>query len=371
METESRVLEMAYEAGFDLVGLTPLAPPPEASQFEAWLGKGRHGSMEYLERNRDRITQPSLLDANGKTLLMVGLGHSRERQDLGGGGRIARYALGRDYHNLMGKRLQKLGKLMIREGLVQSARARVDAVPLMERSHAEHAGLGYSSKACNLLHPTFGPWFFLGELILDVDLSPTTEGPNLSCGTCTACIDACPTGALLGPGELDARLCISYQTIENRGSVPHELRSKTGDWLFGCDICSEVCPWARKAPDLASRFGNHDGLQQHDLVSLIDPGLNEARFSADFQGSPLRRPKSEGLARNAAIVLGNRPTDGAQEALIASLQSHPSAFVREAAAWSLIQGYGEDQGVRDAVDRAAAKESGPSQALMRRSLDEG
>ncbi|MFT5197840.1 MAG: epoxyqueuosine reductase [Planctomycetota bacterium] len=371
MEVDRRVLEMAQEAGFDLAGLTPLAPPEDAPHFETWLAAGRHGSMDYLERNRDRITQPKLVAPEGKTLLMVGFAHSRDRQDLEGGGRVARYALGRDYHNLIGKRLQKLGKLLVREGLVQSARARVDAVPLLERGHARQAGLGYASKACNLLHPRFGPWFFLGELILDVDLAPTTDTPNLSCGTCTACIDACPTGALLGPGELDARLCISYQTIENRGVVPHEIREQHGDWLFGCDICSEVCPWGNKTPDLASRFGHHQGLQQHNLVSILDPDLNEERFSEDFQGSPLRRAKSEGLARNAALVLGNRPSDEGHTALLGALQNHPSAFVREAAAWSLTHGYKNESGVREAVSKALTKETDATQDLMRRSLDEG
>ncbi len=371
MESDRKVLEMTQEAGFDLVGLAPLAPPPEAPRFETWLAEGRHGKMEYLERNRDRITNPSLLAPEGKTLLMVGFGHSRERQDLGGGGRIARYALGRDYHNLMGKRLQKLGKSLVREGLVDSARARVDAVPLLERNHAKEAGLGYSSKACNLLHPRFGPWFFLGELILDVDLPPTTQSPNLSCGSCTACIDACPTGALLGPGELDARHCISYQTIENRGAIPHDRRAAHGDWLFGCDICSEVCPWGSKAPDLASRFGHHEALQQHTLTSLLAPDLNEERFSEAFRGSPLRRPKAQGLARNAAIALGNTPTDEGQSALLTTLLEHPSALVREAAAWSLVHGYGENQGVRNKVETAMGREGETTRALFKLSLDEG
>lgn len=370
METDRRVLEMAQEAGFDLVGLTPLAVPPHAAQFETWLSKGRHGTMEYLERNQDRITNPSLLAPEGKTLLMVGFGNSRERQDLRGGGRIARYALGRDYHNYIGKRLQKLGKALVREGLVNSARARVDAVPLLERSHAKEAGLGHSSKACNLLHPRFGPWFIIGELILDVDLPPTTETPNLSCGSCTACIDACPTGALLGPGELDARLCISYQTIENRGSIPHELRSKHGDWLFGCDICSEVCPWGNKAPDLAERFGNHEALQRHDLTTLLDPKLDEDRFADEFRGSPLRRPRIQGLARNAAIALGNLPTDEGQSALLKTMLDHPSALVREAAAWSLLYAHGKDQGVRDEVIKAMGREDESTRDLFRRSLDE-
>jgi len=325
--------------------------------------------MEYLAKNQDRILQPSLIAPEGKTLLMVGFGHSRGRQDLSEGGRIARYALGRDYHNYMGKLLQKLGKALVREGLVQSARARVDAVPLLERSHAQQAGLGYSSKACNLLHPRFGPWFFLGELILDVELDPTTDAPNLSCGSCTACIDACPTGALLGPGQLDARLCISYHTIENRGAIPHELREQMGDWLFGCDICSEVCPWANKAPDLATRFGSHKGIEQHSLTSLIDPVLDEAQFSSDFQGSPLRRAKSQGLARNAALVLGKRPSEEGRSALLKALQAHPSAFVREAAAWSLIRGHGQDTGVRDTVQTVMDKEEDGTRKLMRRSLD--
>jgi epoxyqueuosine reductase len=325
--------------------------------------------MEYLERNRDRITQPELLAPEGKTLLMVGFGHSRPRQDLADGARVARYALGRDYHNYMGKRLQRLGKLLVQEGLVNAARARVDAVPLLERSHARQAGLGYSSKACNLLHPRFGPWFFLGELILDVDLPPTPTSPNLSCGSCTACIDACPTGALIGPGELDARLCISYQTIEHRGPIPHELREQNGSWLFGCDVCSEVCPWGNKTPDLATRFGTHPGLEKHTLTSILDPQLTAEGFAQEFQGSPTRRATAAGLARNAALVLGNRPSEDGQVALLGALQSHPSAFVREAAAWSLAHGYGKDPGVRSALGQSLLREEPPVRDLIQRSMD--
>ncbi|MCA9001402.1 MAG: tRNA epoxyqueuosine(34) reductase QueG [Planctomycetes bacterium] len=360
---------MAQEAGFDLVGLTPLTRPPHASHFETWLTAGRHGTMEYLERNRERIVEPPLVAPGGKTLLMLGLGHSRPEMERPDGAKIARYALGRDYHNLMGKRLRSLAKRLVAEGLAGAALARVDAVPLLERSHAEAAGLGYSSKACNLLHPQFGPWFFLGELILDVELAPTPAGPNISCGTCTACIDACPTGALVGPGELDARKCISYQTIEHRGAIPHGMREGIDSWLFGCDICSQVCPWGHKAPNLSDRFGTHQGLERHDLLSLVDPGLAGEQLDEDLLGSPMRRAKPEGLARNAAIVLGNRPVDGGREALLKTLEEHPSAFVREAAAWSLAHGYGADQGVRPALDRALEREQGPIKGWIEQSLD--
>ena len=318
--------------------------------------------MDYLKRNRDRILAPHAERSTPHTLLMVGLGHSRLEAQLPDGARIARYALGRDYHNLMGKALKRLGKKLRAEGLVTHAQPRVDAAPLMERSHAAQAGIGIPSKAANLLHPRFGPWFFLGELILDVDLPPTTETPNLSCGTCTACIDACPTGALTDPGRLDARLCISYQTIENRAHIPQELREAHGDWLFGCDICSQVCPWGHKAPNLAERFGTHPAVESLTLVSLLDPSQDQAQFSATFNGSPISRPKRHGLARNAALVLGHNPSESGRIALLQSLHQDPSPIVRETSAWALARGHGKDQGISDQLDRAARRETDPDAA---------
>lgn len=371
MHTEALVLELAREAGFDLAGLAPLAPPPAAARFERWLDAGHHGAMAYLERQRERIVDPRRILPEGRSLLVVGLAHSRPAFALEGGGRVARYAAGRDYHNALGKRLRKLARRLAAEGVVERSRAIVDAGPLLERSHAARAGLGFESKAANLLHPDFGPWFFLGELILDADLAPTAPAAadDLgSCGTCRACIDACPTGAILEAGVVDARRCISYQTIENRATVPHELRALHGPWAFGCDVCSEVCPFGREAPDLAERFGVHDALAEQGLVRWIE---DPEGFDERFRGSPLRRPKRAGLARNAAIALGNLPSERGQRALLHALTFDPSALVREAAAWGLAHGHPHDAGTLPALERALAREPDPAaRAGMRRSREE-
>ncbi|MDA1264503.1 MAG: tRNA epoxyqueuosine(34) reductase QueG, partial [Planctomycetota bacterium] len=303
------------------------------------------------------ILDPATILPEGKTLLCVGLGHSRPATRTSDGARVARYAAGVDYHNHLGRRLLKLARRLEAEGLISRSRKIVDAGPLLERSHAAEAGIGFESKAANLLHPKFGPWFFLGELILDVDLAPT--GPSnptgaASCGTCTACLDICPTDAILEPGVVDARRCLSYQTIENRGPIPEELREDMDAWVFGCDLCSEVCPWERHAPDLASRFGTHRAVES-DLVTWIETPAET--FAEDFRGSPLQRARREGLARNAAIVLGNHPQDGARSVLLRALSLDPAELVRGAAAWALGRGYGQDEGTRDALEAATSDPS--------------
>lgn len=351
VSASERALELAREVGFDLAGVAPCVPPPDAERFEAWLERGEHAGLDYLARNRERIVDPRRVLPEGKSLLVVGLAHSRPAFALQDGARIARYAVGRDYHNLAGDRLRKLARALQREGLVRDFRSVVDAGPVLERSHAARAGLGFLSKAANLLHPDFGPWFFLGELLIDAELDPTASPPPGSCGTCRACIDACPTGAIREPGRVDANRCISYHTIENRGSIPTELRASFGPWVFGCDVCSEVCPWGRAAPDLAQRFGTHAGLANLGLVELLE--LRQP-LSAVLPGSPLQRPGREGLARNAAIALGNRPSDAGRSALLRALSFDPSALVREAAAWALMHGYAQETPTRAVVERAGA-----------------
>ena len=322
MTTTERVLDLAREAGFDLAGVAPFGAPPDAGRFEEWLGAGHHAGMEYLERNRDRIVDPARTFPGGRSLLVLGLGHSRPAGGLSDGARVARYAAGRDYHNVIGRMLRKLSRRLREEGLVGAQRAIVDAGPLLERSHARAAGLGFASKATNLLHPRFGPWFFLAELLLEEELEPTRTPPAGSCGTCTACLDACPTAAFTSPGVLDATRCISYHTIENRGAIPRALRASFGDWIFGCDVCSEVCPWGHDAPDLAERFGLHAAVAEGSAVRWLE--LEPEAFGEHFRGSPLKRPRREGLARNAAIVLGNRPTRAGREVLLRALSFDPS-----------------------------------------------
>jgi epoxyqueuosine reductase len=373
------ILEQAREIGFDLVGIAPFGPPPDAARFERWIEEKLHGTMGYLERGQAATVDPRSQWPAGKSLLVVGLGHSRPALHLPGGGRVARYAAGRDYHNVISKMLGRLRRALLREGLASPGSGFVDATPLLERSHAAEGGLGTPSKAANLLDVRLGPWFFLGELILDLDLSPTPAPSRLpSCGTCTACIDACPTDAILEPGKVDATRCISYHTIEHRGLVSHDLRSQAGEWAFGCDVCSEVCPWGSKAPDLSSRFGTRAALEEGaspegslvDLLATSAEGADDTGHKERWRGSPLRRPGRVGLARNAAIVLGNRPTEAGLEALVASLEADPSPTVRAAAAWALTTAHLEDAGVRASLDRALSREPAAEAARdMRASLD--
>lgn len=350
------VLEIAAELGFDLAGIAPCAPPPRAGEFEAWLASGRHGEMRYLADDRERIVDPRRVLPEGRSIVALGLAHARAALELEGGGRVARYAAGRDYHNVLGHKLRKFAKRLAREGLGGRNRRIVDAGPLLERSHAAAAGIGFESKAANLLHPRFGPWFFLAEIVIEHELEPTTAPPPGSCGTCTACIDACPTQAIVAPYEVDARRCISYQTIEHHGVVPVELRAAQGTWAFGCDVCSEVCPWGRKAPDTSARYGTHATLASAGLVEWLERG---PEFVASLGGSALHRQTPEGLSRNAAIALGNAPSDSGRRALLRALSFDPSEIVREAAAWALDRGHRADAGTREALETAVRRESDP------------
>jgi epoxyqueuosine reductase len=356
--TSQQVLELCFEHGFDLAGIAPLRAPAAAERFRAWLAAGHHAELRWLERNAERITDPARVLPGGRSLLVVGLGHARAAVELPGGGRIARYAAGRDYHNWIGKRLRRLAAALRERGALAPQRTVVDAGPLLERSHAAEAGLGFESKAANLIHRRLGPWFFLGEVLLREELEPTVPGPALgSCGTCRACLDACPTGAIRAPGVVDAGACISYQTIEQRGPVPAALRPQLGPWAFGCDVCSEVCPYGRRAPDRAALFGTHRAVEGGSLQRWL--AVPEAEFAARFEGSPLRRPGRVGLARNAALALGNGPQEGGAEALGAALLD-PSPVVREAAGWALGRGYGRDRGVAQRLAAAARRESDPA-----------
>jgi epoxyqueuosine reductase len=365
------LLDAALAAGADAAGFAPLAPPPDAQRLEAWLAAGRHAGMGWMERQAERLKDPRGLVEGPGILLVVAVAHGRAPVEIGGGGRVARYAAGRDYHQWLGKRLRKLAKRFERG----QARSVVDAGPLLERSHARVAGLGFPSKAANLLSRPFGPWFFLGELAF-VWRGPEPEFGRArlasgaatdlslgSCGSCRACLDACPTGAILTPGEVDAGRCISYQTIENRAAAPVELRAAMGAWVFGCDVCSEVCPFGAKAVDQSARFGTHPEVTAGGLVVWLRAALAGAPPER-LQGSPLGRAGWQGLGRNAAIALGNLPSEAGREALLAALEA-PEALLREVAAWALAQGHSRDQGIPAALERALAREvDGPTQALM-------
>jgi epoxyqueuosine reductase len=245
--------------------------------------------------------------------------------------RIARYALGPDYHDVLRDKLKQLLAWLQEEAPGCRGRGVVDTAPLLERDYARRAGLGWFGKNTMLLHPKLGSYFFLGALLLDIELQADAPFSTSHCGTCTACLDACPTEAFVGPGVLDSRRCISYLTIELRGAIDAELRPGMGDWLFGCDICQEVCPWNRKAP-AAKEFTPHSELLAVDPVGLLS--MDENEFRRRFRHTALWRSKRAGLVRNAAIVLGNTADATALPALHRAM-SDTDPVVREAVAWAI------------------------------------
>jgi epoxyqueuosine reductase len=334
VSVRDRIVEICRDEGFDLAGVTSVAPPADGGRFSNWLDSGMHGDMAYLERFRDRILNPSLVHPGSRTIVSLGVVHARPEGGFAGGGRVARYALGRDYHAVIESMARRVVRRLQAEGIGASFRSVVDAGPVLERSIAARAGLGFPSKSANLLHYKFGPWFFLAEIFLDREIEETAEAVRApgSCGTCTRCIDLCPTGAIVEPGRVDSRMCISYLTIEYKGIVSDALKQKMGGWVFGCDVCSEVCPFGDPAFDASARFGRHAALDLA-LVDLLL--LPEDAFKRIFAGSPMRRAKRAGMARNAAIAIGNMKLSVAGSALKSVAREDPDAAVRDAARWAL------------------------------------
>src|SRR6185369_14442977 len=304
----------ALEAGFDRAGVASLEPAATGEAFRRWIERGDHAGMSYLERRMEvRLEPATVLPATApgspgaRSALCVALQyHPLDGDDPAGDlwPRVARYARGQDYHDVMGERLAALEARVLTAFPGTASRRYVDTGPVLERELAARAGLGVAGKNTNLLHPEAGSWFLLGELFLSLDLAPDVPLADL-CGTCTRCLEACPTGALPEPYRLDSNRCISYWTIEHRGPLPPEAREMIGTWVFGCDICQEVCPW-NTAPAGAS----HPELELPekraglDLIQLLLLGRDE--YVERFRGSPMKRPKLEGLQRNAAVAMGNR-----------------------------------------------------------------
>jgi epoxyqueuosine reductase len=269
---------------------------------------------------------------------------------------VARYARGSDYHDHMLARLERVGERLAAEAPGLEFRAYVDTGPILERELAARAGLGAIGKNTNLLSPELGSWFLLGELLLSTDLEPDLPLGDL-CGECTRCLEACPTGALPAPFHLDAGRCISYWTIEHRGSIPAAMRAGMGTWTFGCDVCQEVCPWNSRPAAIAGRAELEPPAAARglDLVALLS--LDDAALRERFRGTALLRPKPEGLRRNAAVALANRGAPGDAEALAAALAADASPLVRGHAAWALGRLGGPAE--RRELARAAAAEADP------------
>ena len=336
---ETRLRAQAFGLGFDLAGIATLGPADSRGQFDAWLRNGYAGSMTYLCGERAELRRDSSQPAPGmRSALVVGLNYGGTQP----GGPIARYARGDDYHGVMRAKLQDLGEWLAaaardaKAGVAQS-RAYVDTGPVLERDLARRAGPGWFGKNTNLINPRLGSFFFIGALFTNLELRPDAPFAADRCGSCTRCLDACPTKAFVAPCILDATRCISYLTIELKGAIPTELRPAMGELLYGCDICQDVCPWnirfsrAVTEPALAPK-------QYHvtpDAVQLLR--LDQVEWSARFASTALSRAKRRGLARNAAVALGNRRDPRTIPALVAARRDDPEPLVREHADWALGQ----------------------------------
>ena len=331
---------VASSLGFGRLGIAPVARPPHHDAFRTWLARGLAGPMqEWLARHEPLRGDPTLLREGAASVIMLATDHATRGGAAPvvepGQGRVARYAWGDDYHDLLRARANDLGVWLERRVPGCRTRGVVDSAPLAERDFAWLAGLGWFGKNTMLIDPRAGSYFFLTAILTDVDLPADAPLVTDHCGTCTACLDACPTQAFPAPRVLDANRCISSLTIEHRGAVPDDLRASVGDWIFGCDICQEVCPWNRHAP--GSDEPAFQPRQAEASLSLADLlALDEAGFRRRFKGSPLLRAKRHGLARSAAIALGNRPHPPAFASLVAALDDM-EPVVREAAVWALTR----------------------------------
>lgn len=337
--TPELLREIAAECGFDLVRFGPADPGPDGDRFLAWLDAGRHGEMHWLSADRQRIVSPRRWQEGLRSAIAVGSDYGGPAAALRGGGQVARYAVGRDYHRWLGGRVQRLRRRLEAEGVPYgSTRGGSDAVPVLERALAVRAGIGFLAKSAMVISPTHGPWLHLGELLTGLDLPPDPPAPG-SCGTCTACLEACPTGAITAPHSVDARRCLSYTTIELRGFAAPELRVRQGDRFFGCDVCLEVCPFGSRSgllraageqrpPDLRP----HRVLESWTLVDVL--AMSQERYDAEWTGTAMRRATRSGLRRNAAVVLGNLGDPSALAPLAVAL-ADADPVVRGHAAWAI------------------------------------
>ena len=355
-----RVIDISRALGIDLCGVAPAAEFPELAHLEEWLGRGYAGDMRYLHDARRR--SPSYVVQGARSVIVCALNYNTSlpgstevpdeiaAQD-GPHGWIARYAWGDDYHDVLGEKFDALVKALQKEFPERfEARAYVDTGPIVERVAAKYAGLGWLAKNTCLIHEDLGSWLFLGVIVTTLDLAASlgpAEAPAADlCGNCRLCIEACPTGAIIEPYVLDARRCISYLTIEQRGTIPRELREPIGRQVFGCDICQDVCPWNRRAPATAVANFQPRRTKEHSLFSpdlewLLS--LTEEEFREAFRGSPVKRTKWRGLARNACIAIGNSglrlgmPRYAEIYARLSKLAVSSDAVLAEHAQWALAR----------------------------------
>lgn len=331
-DLKTLIKKRALKLGFDLVGVSPPGPFPHADFFEDWIKKGFHGEMKYMERGAQKRADPKKVLQNVQSIIAVGMNYypgefSEEKKGDRKRGLVSRYAWGKDYHKIIKKKLKKLADY-IKEIATSAVKLRyyVDTGPVLEREVASLAGLGWIGKNTILINPELGSYIFLGVILTNLPLEPDLPQPD-RCGTCTRCLDACPTDALIGPRTLDARRCISYLTIEFRKEIPEELWKRMGRWLFGCDICQEVCPWNQKNLSVTKEIRFRGGTEDSTPKIKDWLGLTEKKFDDLTRGRALRRPKRSGLVRNAMIAAFN---SGKKELLdiVRRLEEDPDEIVK-------------------------------------------
>jgi len=354
----AQMRQWARELGFQALGVTAPALAEDEAHLLRWLAEGRHGEMDYMARHGTARSRPAELVPGTLRVISARMDYFPAATDAFAVldqpelGYVSRYALGRDYHKLLRRRLQQLATRV--EGLIGPFGYRVftDSAPVLEKALARNAGLGWIGKHSNLIDARSGSWFFLGEIYVDLPL-PVDPPASEHCGTCTRCLPACPTEAIVAPYQVDARRCISYLTIELQGAIPLELRPKMGNRIYGCDDCQLVCPWNKFAklsaePDFRVRHG----LDGRSLIELFS--WDEASFLRQTEGSAIRRIGWQRWLRNIAVALGNAPASDAAIAALEARSEHPSALVREHVAWALqaqrnkLSGAGESLPAADA-----------------------
>jgi epoxyqueuosine reductase len=334
---ETLIKAQAYGLGFDLAGVTTLGPATTSAAFDEWLARGYAGEMSYIPRTAEKRRDSRLPFAGTTRAIVVAMSYGGKEPS----GPVARYARGDDYHDVMLERLARLHRWIESHlGRAVTGKPYVDTGPLLERDLARRAGLGWFGKNTTLIHPRAGSFFFLGALLVDLELAPDAPFVTDHCGTCTRCLDACPTGALVEPRVLDSNKCISYLTIELKGDIPLEFRAQMGELIYGCDICQEVCPYTHNfsRPLSEPAFAARPAIAGKDAPTLAREflAMSPSEFSEAFRGSPMKRAKLRGLKRNAAVVLGNAGDPSALPSLTAAL-SDVEPLVRAHAAWALGQ----------------------------------
>ena len=347
MNLEEQIKARARELGFDLVGIAGAEPSVFQAEYRAWVERGFAGEMGYLTRNMERRLDPRELLPDARSIIAVGMNYYADAEEGPGTPKnepgkaiFARYARGDDYHDVMTARLKLLlDTLKTIAGAGVEGRVYVDAGPLLEREVAQRAGLGWFGKNTMLINTRRGSYFFLGEIVTNAELTPDSPAVG-GCGTCRKCLDACPTSAIIAPYELDARRCLSYLTIEQKGAIPEEFRpalSEAGNRIYGCDICQEVCPFnqRRAAPTEEPAYQPRESVSNSPLIDLLL--MNEEEFREKFRKSPVKRAKRRGLRRNAATALAASDDPEAERVLEHTAAHDPEPLLREHSAWALTR----------------------------------